>query len=73
MNRTEFHERLKFFRIGECVKLTCRGNYGDYVEVGRLVKVEFDRVYLDRGFSHHFSRIIRIDVCLEKDEEKLKR
>jgi len=67
MNYSEFVERMRLFQIGEPVKLTIRGNYGDYVEIGKLVKVENERIYLTRGFAHHYRRIKRIDVCISEE------
>jgi len=73
MNRFEFEDRIKLFHVGDCMRLICRGNYGDYVEVGRLIKVEKGRVYLDKGFSHSYRRIKRIEICLENDERSIKK
>ena len=70
MNRSDFEDRIKFFQIGDWIKLTCRGNYGYYRETGRLVKIENGRVYLDRGMSHSYRRIQRIDVCLDEEKEE---
>lgn len=72
MQKTEFVDRMKLFPIGTHIKLTCRGNYGDYVETGKLVKVEDNRVFLDHGFSHSYKRIIRIDFCLSSDLKEIK-
>lgn len=63
MNRSDFEERIRYFHIGDCVRLTCRGNYGRYVVEGKLVKVENGRVYLDKGRSHSYRRITQIHVC----------
>ena len=71
MNQTEFVEMMRLFQVGEPIKLTIRGNYGDYIEIGKLVKVENnERIYLTRGLSHHYRRIRRIDVCTSEEWKK---
>lgn len=70
MNRIDFENRLRFFKVGDCMRLTCRGNYGNFVEIGRLlVKSEDGRIYLDKGFSHSYRRIKCIDFCTTAEEK----
>jgi hypothetical protein len=58
MIKSEYERAKKELRQGKKLSLCIRGNYGEIIEHGVLVKIENDRVYLDHGFSHHYTRII---------------
>jgi len=62
MKHREFEDRIKLIKPGDLVKLTCRGNYGNYLTEGVLQKVENGRIYFRHGSSHHYKRILEIII-----------
>lgn len=62
MKRSEFMQRVFQNVRAKCfIKLTIRGNYGNYVAEGIVEKVEDGRIYLRSGMSHHYRRIVKIE------------
>lgn len=70
MKRAEFEERMRLFHSGDCVRLVCRGNYGDFTVIGILRKVERGYVYLDRGFAHSYRRIKSVSSGAVKERRE---
>lgn len=57
MIKDEYERAKKELKLGSCLHLIVRGNYGDYEVEGYLSKFENGRVYLAQGKSHHYLRI----------------
>jgi len=71
MKLLEFNARLKTIKIGDYVSLLVRGNYGNYVHKGILVKVQNGRVYLRDGCAHSYKRINSIGLTIEEEPKNI--
>jgi hypothetical protein len=69
MIKSEFERARQELKIGLGVSLCLRGNYGEYIERGILQKIEGNRVFLDKGFSHHYKRIVSMTGNFSIDEK----
>jgi hypothetical protein len=61
MKKAEFEQIKPKLKPEMSLALTIRGNYGNYVITGKLVKItEKGYIELAQYFSHHYKRIISI-------------
>jgi len=66
MNKQAFDKAIQELSSGDYLKLLIRGNYGNYVREGHLLKIERGFLFFRRGQAHSYKRIVE----LKRTEQK---